>query len=170
MNYPTAKPTMLSRADIFKIAEEIGSILQYQVGEDLHPIVKKLGGNINKQDFNKWLEGDEASIEVRGERDFDIYIPSIAGAYRNRFTIAHELGHYILHSKLGKEQIVVKRFLDSSQNDRTEWEANWFAAGFLMPEKKFREAVEKSSETFHLSSIFGVSPTAIAIRKKELQI
>lgn len=171
MTYSPAEPIKLPKAEIFRIAEEIGKILEYKVGDELEPVVQKLGGKIIPQDFNEWLNGDggEASITVNGEKDFDIFIPSIAGKYRNRFTIAHELGHYILHSKLGKKKIKVMRFLDSSQNDRTEWEANWFAASFLMPKVAFLAELKKNNDIFHLSSIFGVSPKAISIRKKELQ-
>jgi len=170
MTYPLPEPINLPKAEIFRIAEEIGKILEYNVGDELGPIITNLGGRITPQDFNEWLNGNEASIDVHGEKNFEIFIPSIAGKYRNRFTIAHELGHYILHSKLGKKQITVKRFLDSSQNDRVEWEANWFAASFLMPKSKFIEYYNQKSDTLYLSSVFGVSPTAVAIRKKELAL
>lgn len=52
---------------------------------------------------------------------------------RLRFTCAHELGHVLLHSR-----IKAPRFRDADPEDETtfdryEWQANRFAAAFLMP-------------------------------------
>ena len=59
---------------------------------------------------------------------------------RYRFTMAHELGHYILHSHLFKEQGIVsvgesEETLSISINDsrRIEYQANLFASYLLMP-------------------------------------
>lgn len=54
---------------------------------------------------------------------------------RDRFSIAHELGHYFLHFRMTKQAMVAQRF----GSTREEWEANWFAAGFLMPAAEFHE-------------------------------
>ena len=61
---------------------------------------------------------------------------------RYRFTMAHELGHYILHSPLFKKQGVVsvgesEDTLLVSENDslRLEYQANKFASCLLMPKK-----------------------------------
>lgn len=55
---------------------------------------------------------------------------------RQRFTIAHEIGHYILHKNkselfVDEDYIVLKR---SGEKDPYELEANVFAAALLMPE------------------------------------
>lgn len=54
--------------------------------------------------------------------------------YRQRFSIAHELGHIILH-----------RYIEESDNDNEskelESQANRFASAFLMPENSFRNSV-----------------------------
>ena len=61
---------------------------------------------------------------------------------RKRFTMAHELGHYILHSPLFKEQGVEsvgesEKTLLISKGDsrRLEYQANKFASFFLMPKE-----------------------------------
>lgn len=56
----------------------------------------------------------------------------IAHEGRFRFTCAHELGHQVLHRRRARE------FIDSGvmlpePNRRVEWEADRFAAAFLMP-------------------------------------
>ena len=59
--------------------------------------------------------------------------------YRKRFTMAHELGHYLFHrDKIGDgiddtEEYRAKYRLSTSVVDADEIEANGFAAGVLMP-------------------------------------
>ncbi|HEO1804982.1 TPA: ImmA/IrrE family metallo-endopeptidase [Acinetobacter baumannii] len=55
---------------------------------------------------------------------------------RRRFTLAHELGHYVLHSKESKREFIdmsETMFRSEGSND-FEVEANHFAASILMPE------------------------------------
>jgi Zn-dependent peptidase ImmA (M78 family) len=84
---------------------------------------------------------------------------------RQRFTIAHELGHHVLHGK--------QSFRDPLHQvpgtDYRETEANTFAANLLMPEFYFRYYVESGKYFVSaLASIFGVSPSAISVRLKDL--
>lgn len=65
---------------------------------------------------------------------------------RQRFTIAHELGHYLLHTPSTDDIHVDSGFevrfrdeLSSQGTDKSEQEANFFAAELLMPQK-FLEA------------------------------
>lgn len=69
---------------------------------------------------------------------------------RLRFTIAHELGHYILHAKRKRESLfidkkqVYNRNLKSSEGTNIqEVEANRFAACLLMPRAVIMEYIEK---------------------------
>lgn len=73
---------------------------------------------------------------------------------RQRFTIAHEIGHYILkHGRDGlfidKQKHFILRNADSATGEkRQEVEANAFAAALLMPEKmvikEFNKLVNKN--------------------------
>ena len=54
-------------------------------------------------------------------------------------------------------------------HERAEWEANWFAAGFLMPQSKFVEASTKMTDS-ELATYFNVSSQAVEIRKRTLKI
>ena len=64
------------------------------------------------------------------------------------FTIAHEVGHWVLHrqyieaqEKDGSRQIIVSK--KGNSKDTIEWQADYFASCLLMPEKEIREAFEK---------------------------
>jgi hypothetical protein len=61
---------------------------------DVHRIVADLGGEVQVQ----FDTGDRAeSLQVRADDDFTVLIPWNTSAARDRFTIAHELGHLVLH-------------------------------------------------------------------------
>jgi Zn-dependent peptidase ImmA (M78 family) len=84
---------------------------------------------------------------------------------RDNFTIAHELGHYILHSDFGKKPAVFKR----CGSDRLECEANWFAGAFLMPEEEFKKVfLENNMSVLLTAAYFDVSEKAVKIRKDKL--
>ena len=82
---------------------------------------------------------------------------------RHRFTIAHELGHWVCHAKEATDNAVTYcRAKDLSQDtDRAlEREANVFGAELLMPEAAVRDAWAASPDTTEFAARFGVSALA----------
>jgi hypothetical protein len=86
---------------------------------------------------------------------------------RFRFTIAHEVGHWVCHV-VGAQRAepVFCRAKDLSEDaDRTiEREANVFAAELLMPEPAVREAWGELGDVAACAARFDVSPTAMQWR------
>lgn len=159
------KPCNLSATKIYALAEEKASCLGYASGGDLHRVVEELGGTINYLDIDNWFATEDGSIEVRSKGDFTINLSSFIGEMRNRFTIAHELGHYYLHSKEGEIPGKAKRF----GRDPLETEAHRFAAAFLMPENEFRSIYKEfQGRVVSLASHFLVSVSAVEVRIKEI--
>lgn len=94
---------------------------------------------------------------------------------RKRFTMAHEIGHHVLHSDSSDNHFrkVFWRQDIVSPVDKTEAEANYFAAYLLMPDKEINNLLPYSQimidgdeivEKF--AKIFAVSPEAMRIRLK----
>src|SRR3954471_14742221 len=86
---------------------------------------------------------------------------------RFRFTIAHELGHWICHALEGANPAASYcRPVDlTDAADRLlEREANVFAAELLMPEAAVRANWEESGSADSLASVFDVSPSAMRWR------
>lgn len=93
---------------------------------------------------------------------------------RQRFTKAHELGHYIIHSqrqdefRCGRDAIVEK---DTGETN-IEAQANQFASYLLMPATHVRPRIEKTLVTLDLISelagFYGVSFEAMCIRFVEI--
>jgi Zn-dependent peptidase ImmA (M78 family) len=115
-----------------------------------------MGGRIFRADT-------DISLTVNGPHDFDITMIS-AGMERERFSIAHELGHYVLHSLFGQKKIRAARY----GSDPIEWEANWFAAAFLMPEELFLRKISEYSNKEIVASFFGVTVPAIDVRIRSI--
>ena len=86
---------------------------------------------------------------------------------RFRFTIAHEVGHWVCHV-LGaaRAEPVLCRAKDISEDaDRAlEREANVFAAELLMPEPAVRDAWAELGDVAGCAAHFEVSPTAMQWR------
>lgn len=108
-----------------------------------------------------------------------IFINKDDPANRQRFTVAHEIGHYYRHfiDKHVFEYMDYRDQLSSSGTDPDEIFANQFAANLLMPEEQLRQEVDKISATLrnnaliiNLAGSFGVSVDAMSIRLKALGI
>jgi Zn-dependent peptidase ImmA (M78 family) len=102
---------------------------------------------------------------------------------RQRFTIAHEIGHFVLHVSdnpsalfIDTHYIVYRRDAQSSTGeDRHEREANRFAAALLMPATLLQAEIEKPPFDFgdeemltELAGKFQVSTQAMSIRLSSL--
>jgi Zn-dependent peptidase ImmA (M78 family) len=85
---------------------------------------------------------------------------------RHRFTIAHEVGHWVCHCLEGRapdpEPSYCRPVDLTEAADRTlEREANVFAAELLMPEPRVRGAWDELKDVRACAARFGVSPTAM---------
>jgi len=100
---------------------------------------------------------------------------------RQRFTLAHEVGHYVLHAggtgqKLFVDKSVFKRDEGSSKGElKEEIEANQFAAALLMPADLVRSEVarlgldlEDEDAVVTLAKRFNVSTTAMYFRLENI--
>lgn len=95
---------------------------------------------------------------------------------RQRFTIAHELGHFILHSRPGEAKVLFRDDRSSEGTRIPEIQANAFAAALLMPEPLVRERVKQhitgihSDEVDTLAKEFKVSSQAMGYRLIDLEL
>ncbi len=174
MNIVKPSPLGASKRAVSNFAEEVANHVKYEIGENMRAFVSRLGGRIS---FHETVRPDNEFPEfivVQPSGEFQIFLPTVTTAERDRFTIAHELGHLFLHFPQVKKDhpgcaMVATRRVDQSNDDqkRTEWEANWFAAAFLMPDTTFRSIYNE-----HLvagsAAHFGVSHSAVEVRANTL--
>jgi len=159
------RPSNLTKARVEEYAGKVVAATSFQIGQHPSTVVEILGGRLSYQDMDDWID-ENGSIFVHGQADFDILLPQYTSPKRDRFTVAHELGHYFLHALQGNVPIVAYR----RGSTRIEWEANWFAAALLMPEKEFCKEYEKTSDIGYVASVFGVSEEAAKVRKEAIGV
>lgn len=112
-----------------------------------------------------------------------ITVERMEGRLRQRFTIAHELGHLVLHAKKHANFNRSLRFeerIDYGRDswvhedrdfdgNRMEWQANGYAAALLMPLGLLGKWAEATSYNVdRLADLFMVSPQAMRIRMRRL--
>lgn len=97
---------------------------------------------------------------------------------RNRFTIAHELGHFVLHREQYKDVIFesgrgrLYRREDLKPYEDPEWQANCFAAALLMPRESvtlLTQGLEFAEACTLIKDTFMVSWTAARNRLREIR-
>lgn len=159
-----------------ELLEEIGFENISDLSMDL--LVSGLGATLIMEP----LKNSDGKI-VRGNSKALIKINSeIPYEEKIRFTIAHEIGHFLLHDKLDLEihddnSNTLNWFKSIEQQAKKglqEWEANDFASELLMPEKALRKFVENKRFSPNLvkdiASNFKTSLTSVTYRLASLNI
>lgn len=168
--------------NIKHIKNEVSKILSnydFTLPISIEKIVKDLSIVLKSYPFEDNISG---VLSIENNKPVIIY-NNLQSKLRRRFTIAHELGHYILHQKTGKIFIDSNIKLYRSENSRStpekallEREANFFAATILMPEdlvkQKYNELDKTCSDEDELMSLlsneFQVSQAAMSFRLKDI--
>jgi Zn-dependent peptidase ImmA (M78 family) len=134
----SGKRKWLEASEVKAIRQKVSSILQ-RAGCKVAPvpierIAAHLGATIR---YGPYPDGDLAGMLIRAERPI-IAINSAHHKNRQRFTIAHECGHLVLHQEKYHIDKSFPVFFNRDKTsslaiDRLEVEANQFAAEMLMP-------------------------------------
>jgi hypothetical protein len=147
--------------------------------------VVKVAKGLNLQIIEQYLGDDVSGLLVTAPSVSYIVVPKGDGRSmrRKRFTIAHEIGHYVLGHQFeaGEHVHVDKGHRTSMRNARSsagedpkEIEANQFAANLLMPASMVANAAAELGEPLYdhdvseLANKFTVSEQAMTIRLQAL--
>lgn len=161
---------------IESIANNILSSLKIENASeiDLKKISKFLNIDVQKEDMHDEISG----LFVIKDGNSYIRYNSHQDKNRQRFTIAHELGHSVLHKETPlfvdkKNERIMYRNSDSSTGEiRKEREANAFAAALLMPADFIKEEWQniplEESPVEYLAEVFQVSSQAMSFRLANL--
>lgn len=174
IDYRDPIPTNASKASVATFAEGLAGQFSFEPGDSIEAVVASLGGSVAYR--NPVGTEKPESIRVEPSGLFKIFLPSVTSLSRDRFTIAHELGHFFLHFPLVQEAnpnsgMKATRWVDENNEilQRCEWEANWFAASFTMPLDAFKDAYADGG-TRAVAELFGVSETAAGVRARSLRL
>ncbi|MCL2377938.1 MAG: ImmA/IrrE family metallo-endopeptidase [Defluviitaleaceae bacterium] len=137
---------------------------------DVEGICKSLGITIyitDLTDVEKKHQGDVAGVLVSTSTFDTILVNDKDPHVRQRFTIAHELAHYVLHHNHGNDGVFIS-FRGAS--NAVEREANKFAADLLMPKDilRKRHAEQTLPLLWTLAEEFAVSRAAMRYQLESL--
>lgn len=130
---------------------------------DLDAIAR--GEGIEVRDLHCLNDGASGQFSLEGPHNRPIiYINRNRSLAHQRFTMAHELGHYFMgHGPRPRDTLEQLR-----RRDPIEFSANRFAAELLMPEGEVRSLVRKMVPITYMAEHFGVSEEAMGYRLKNL--
>ncbi len=117
------------------------------------------------------IDGYTQQVKIKNDKNeflFCIIVENKIDSWaRKTFSLAHELGHIILHSSDNYSE------LSKSEQNRLENEANLFASAFLLPRDEFindMKTVKYLNDFVKLKQKWFVSIGAMLIRAKQLGI
>lgn len=138
--------------------------------ENFNQVVQTLNGELYYEDNLDY----EAKIERNNEK-FIISVDNSKPENRQRFSLAHELGHLFLHMKRLDEKYWTNNIVEDSAYFRygrgiEELEANEFAGAFLMPEEELLNLYYNDYSIADIARHFNVSEPAVYTRGKNLNL
>ena len=151
--------------DVKELAQNLGFSLAY-----IKPNIKDIKGIVLINPEVSSLEGYSTN-KVIG-------INKTLSKSQNNSIIAHEIGHYFLHSEQGKKYFAHK-WVDNEKekNESEELEANYFGAALLLPKKPFIEKYHKFEKDNNLKNFvetmslsYNVSKECVEKRIQELEL
>lgn len=106
---------------------------------------------------------DKAVVQVSES----VYMGALNGNGRDRFTLAHELGHLFLHQGVTSYARAASSSINTPHKpyEDSEWQADQFSAELLMPYELCRGCVTPDEIMFR----FGVSYEAAKVRYSRLK-
>lgn len=158
----------LSPAAIGKYADRV--LTRFAAASDAGPVdltavLDGVNGTV------EYVDSAEHAESSRVERDgtFRIFLPSFTSRRRDRFTVAHELGHFFLHFLYFEPDFGAEVRFNRGGRSQMETEANMFAASLLMPEESFKKVWgETGGDSRLVAEHFEVSILAAVTRAKVL--
>jgi len=135
----------------------------------LSAIANALGVKVIATTLPSGISG-EIRPDPENPGEFVIKVNKNDSARRQRFTVAHEIGHFLLHRDEIGDGITDDVLYRSSLSDRREAQANRLAADLLMPQKLVDEWMDRA-RTLKVDNVIGfladkfnVSEAAMKIR------
>jgi len=124
-------------------------------------------------DMDARLSADVSGQIIRagtGSAGYHIDVNKAHSPNRKRFTLAHEIAHYLLHRDLIGDGIEDDALYRSRLGGAVEVEANKLAAQMLMPAQLVRNVYRLVKDMAGLTAAFQVSDEAMRIRLRELRL
>ncbi len=159
--------------------EKFAELLEIYGGPpvNIEAVIRGLGIELDKK--ARLAAEISGQIEKCNDGRFKVSVNAADTYFRQRFTMAHELGHFLLHRDLIGDGLYDDRAYRSTEvgtyHNRLvgadeEAAANRIAASILMPAEKVRSEALESASVDALAKRFQVSKKAMEIRLETLGV
>ncbi len=161
------------------VREKLAELLDRYGGPpvNIEAIIRGLGLELDKKaSLNADISGQ---IEKSGNETYKVSVNAADNYLRQRFTMAHELGHYLLHKNLigdgliddrAYRSTVAGKYSSGMVGPEEEAAANRLAARILMPANVVTSEAQDATSIETLAKRFQVSTKAMEIRLQTLGI
>lgn len=158
-------PLLNNVSKILQVANQNGQITNGQV--DIEQIIRLQYPEILLE-FKPLA--DDVSGELRyAEENWHMIINIKHSKTRQRFTMGHELGHYVYHRRETSQFVDTLFYRQNQLKSSIEYMADEFASLILMPEALVKSSIEKGiNSVAKLASTFNVSSEAMTYRLQNL--
>lgn len=169
----TSQPRFISPVTIESLAEQIvldsGMNSADYGSPDITKLAQSLGCTVEEVNFDP--DTISAKAQKRADGTYLIQVSKKDGPLRQRFSIAHEVSHIVLHDD--DEFVEYRKPLSEYDDPATlykEVQANMLASALLMPKELVKKVWEETKDIDDLAEIFKVSRSAAYYRLDNLQL
>ncbi|PTY76788.1 transcriptional regulator [Heyndrickxia sporothermodurans] len=137
---------------------------------DIIEVAELMGFTVINMDYQEdKVDAFSSMNTINGNSYFVITTGDSGSFYRQQFSIAHEIGHWVLHQNINPQE------LDKDEYKTMENEANKFASIFLLPKESFgnelkTKIVDEIDTYYNLKRKWNVSMAAMIMRARDLNI
>ena len=143
--------------------EEAARLRQKYGTSDPFELIEALGANLMLRSGLGKIKGFYYAVF----RERYIVVNADLDEQEQLIVAAHELGHDRLHRRWAAEAPLrdVSLYIET---DRTEYEANIFAAELLIEDEEVLSCLEETDDYFGLCSLLGYPPAFVAFKLREM--
>lgn len=117
--------------------------------------------------FNSGFKRQKGAFAVIGNNSF-IFINENMSEYMQRLVCAHELGHALLHRKLGAVPGGLMEFEIFDIKDDTEYDANVFAANLLIDDDEVMEMAREGHDVVYIAKELNLNVNILLVKLNEM--
>lgn len=161
--------TNLNIDEIEKVTKKVRESINYDDGpiDNMVEFAELLGITmINNNGFSDKVDAFSSKYTIRNNNYFMVSIPAEGTFFRQQFSIAHEIGHWILHEGFNPQE------LEKDEYKLMEQDANNFASSLLMPSERFTKDIQNVGTHFEsflvLKKRWNVSISSMIMRSYQL--
>lgn len=157
-----------SKKEIHRFGESIKTKYTLDNNFSLAEFLMHLDGKliyIDRQSYDKC----DYSLIVKPNYSFDIFICNTYVSTRN-FMIAKNIGHFYMHIPNDLRHVYAYPRSDKSLCSKFNWQACWFASGFLLTTQELYNTVKENKYTSieHMANHLAISTSVISNKLRYL--